>query len=359
MRSAQASVVEIEKGKRYRVFVEAGRDPRTGERRRFSRRVRGSRKDAERVKVEMLAAIGEPGIARESMTLDGFWRAMYLPNCEERLRPNTVESYADNYRKFLEGPLGAVRIAEVTPAMARRVIDSVDGASKRFEAYKMLRQIMSRAVRWGIVDSNPCDGVDVPKKPKYRPEVLDAQDAAVYLWHFRGTVVEPAVLIALGGGLRRSEICALDWSDVSTDGAVSVSHAITVVNGQPHDGDTKTEFGHRTVHLPAGIAARLNELRRPGEPVCVDAFGQRCHPDVLTRNYIRIRNTLPEGVPRISLKNMRHTSLTLAIDAGVDILAASRRAGHASIAITSAYYVRPHDDVDKATARAIDGILGF
>ncbi len=50
-------------------------------------------------------------------------------------------------------------------------------------------------------------------------------------------------------------------------------------------------------------------------------------PAVLTHRFIRERDSLPEGVKRISLKNLRHTSLTLAYDSGADLLDVSRRAG--------------------------------
>ena len=36
-------------------------------------------------------------------------------------------------------------------------------------------------------------------------------------------------------------------------------------------------------------------------------------------------------VKQIPLKNLRHTSLSLSIEAGVDILAVSRRTGHSNV----------------------------
>lgn len=358
VRSAKASIVELDKGKRYRVFVEAGRDPNTGKRIRLTRTVRGGRKAAEEAKAELLAMAGESSAARADITLESFWSEMYLPGCEARLRPTTVSGYKKDYKTYVKGPLGGLKLSRLTPVVVSRWLDGIPDAVKKHRACKMLKMILARAVKLDLMDYNPCDRVELPKRRRYRPEVLDAAQAERYLEEFRGTVCETAVLIALGGGLRRSELVALDWDDVSREGAVRVHHAVTVVDGRPHDDATKTEFSERTVHLPASVAARLNELRMPRGPVVRDSNGNRFHPDALTRAYIRIRDKMPEDLPRVSLKNLRHSSLTILVDSGADLLAASRRAGHSDVSITSAYYVRPHDVVDKNAAEMMERAFG-
>ncbi len=357
MRSAQASVVEIEKGKRYRVFVEAGRDPLTGKRKRISRQIRGSRKDAERLRVQLLAEIGEPDVAARPMTLHAFWESVYLPSCKERLRPNTVEGYEKDYGQLVLPHLGGMKLSDVTPIAVERMLFKLK-ESRRFPAYKILRQILSKAVKVGAVATNACKAVDVPKRSAYRPVTLTAKQAAAYISHFRGTESEKAVLLALGGGFRRSELCALEWGDLADDGTVSVTHALTVAYNVPHDDAPKTPFSERKVHLPSGISRRLNELRpESNEGTIVSSDGLPVHPEAVSKKYRAEQKGLPEGVPRIPLKDLRHTSLTLTLESGADILAVSRRAGHANISITSAYYLRPHEHVDVSAAEGLDSAL--
>lgn len=357
MRSAQASIVELDKGKRYRVFVQAGRDPKTGKRKRKTKTVRGSRKDAEKVKAKMLVEIGEPDYARDEITFAELWHDYYIPHCRENLRERTVFGYEQHY-KLVEDPLGPLKLSRITSYVLQSALDAIDGENRRFEAFKVARQALNKAVRWGLIESNPCDAVERPKKPRYEPEVLDAQDAEVYLWHFRDTPIEAAVLLAIGAALRRSEIIALDWGDVSGGKAI-VDDAVTSVGGRATEGDTKTPFSCRGVHLPTRIGERLEELRKdPHTPVLASPTGLRMNPDNLTRDYTAWAKKLPAGVPRIPLKNLRHTSLTLTLEGGADLLAVSRRAGHSSVAITSAYYLRPHEGVDKAAAASLDAKLG-
>lgn len=174
MRSAKASIVELDKGKRYRVFVEAGRDPNTGKRIRLTRTVRGGRKAAEEAKAELLAMAGESSAARADITLESFWSEMYLPGCEARLRPTTVSGYKKDYKTYVKGPLGGLKLSRLTPVVVSRWLDGIPDAVKKHRACKMLKMILARAVKLDLMDYNPCDRVELPKRRRYRPEVLDA-----------------------------------------------------------------------------------------------------------------------------------------------------------------------------------------
>lgn len=355
MRNAHGSIQPAGAGV-WRVFVETGRDVETGKRRRTSKTVRGSRKQAADVLAAMLAEHGETDAARD-MTLAAFCNEIYFPRCNERLRPVTVFNYRRNYAAYIEKPLGALLLRRITPAVVDGWLGHIEGANRRFQAYRSLSQILNKAVRLNLLKHNPCQNVEVPKVPRYTPEVLDAHDAAAYIEHFRDTPIEAAVLVAIGGGLRRSEICALDWGDLK-DGEIEVRAAVTSVAGHPHRDLPKSDFGVRIVTLPPSIAARLEELRNADDaPLVVGAKGGRMHPDRMTNAYQKLCKTLPADVKRVPLKNLRHTSLTLALEGGADLLAVSRRAGHSTTNITARYYLRPHKSIDEAAAAGLDELL--
>ena len=355
MRNAHGSIRKHGEGA-WRVEVEIGRDVETGKRRRTSKVVRGSKKHAADVLAAMLAEHGETDAARE-MTLAAFWHQVYMPRCSERLRPSTVAAYGYNYHRYIEKPLGALSLRQITPSVIDGWLSHIDGAKKRLQAYKALRQILNKAMRLDLIKRNPCSNVEVPKVPRYRPEVLNAEDAAAYLEHFHGAAIEPVVLIAIGAGLRRSEICALDWGDVK-EGKVTVEKAVTTVNGKPHEDLPKSDFGVRVVALPPPIAARLEELRGEDDaPLVPDSTGGHMNPDNVSHAYEKARDTLPQDVQRVSLKNLRHTSLTLALEGGADLLAVSRRGGHSTPSITAHYYLRPHESVDEAAAEGLGALL--
>lgn len=359
MRSAKGSVYKMAEGK-WRVTVEAGRDPATGKRVRESKVVRGSRKDAESAKAQMLVRVGDPEAARSRLTVAEYWESVYFPHCRETTREDTQYGYESAYKRFVEKSLGHVRLTKVTPALVRSLIGSIEGANRKKSAYKLVRQMMRYALRMDLVDSDPTARVEPPKTPSYSFEVLDAKQARAYIGHFGRPEVdrraEMAVLLALGGALTRSEMCGLDWEDISPDGSVRVDNAVTATSGSPIDREPKNHFRVRTVHLPRSVAERLDEMRGEGR-VFRNDNGAQLDPNRLSRLYRKALETLPEGVPRIPLKNLRHTSLTLALESGTDLLAVSRRAGHASVSTTASFYIRPHESVDIAAAERLDKLL--
>ena len=359
MRSAKGTVYKLDDG-RWRVMVEAGRDPKTGKRVRMTKTVRGSRKKAEGVKAAMLVEVGDPEQAREDMTLDQFFHALYRPHCEKTVRERTLSGYDDKYETFVRKPLGGMRLSRVKPPVIRRWLDGIEGDKRKVQAYKIVRQMMNYAVKMDLLETSPMTHVEPPKNERYRFETLTADQARAYLEHFRRPEIdrnaEKAVLLALGDGLTRSEMIGLDWDDIDAEGTVTVGSGVTQYHGKVTRGKPKNEFRVRRVHSPASIAERLNELRGEG-PVFADEDGNPLKPDMVSGRYATALSKLPPDVPRIKLKDLRHTSLTLALESGVDLLVVSRRAGHSSPNTTANYYLRPHEQVDVEAAEKLDKML--
>lgn len=358
MRRAKGYIEEIQRGHKYRIFISTGKDPATGKRQRRTATVRGNKSQAEKKLLELLLKYNDTQTASTAITLNQFWNAFYLIDIQQRLRATTVQSYTKSYEQFLALQLGETKLRDIDPLKINNWLLSIDGAKRKFHAFKILRQMLNKAKKLALLPYNPCDNVQAPPNVQdYNPAVLTASDAQAYLQHFKNTNIETAILIALGAGLRRSEIVALDWRDI-VRGIITVDNAITSVAGLANDDLPKSQFSIRKVHLPPSINERLEQLRCADDvPVVQNTEGGRINPDNLTKEYVRLRNQLPAGVLRIPFKNLRHTSLTLTAEAGVDIFAVSRRAGHSSINITSRYYLRPHESIDINAANKLDTVF--
>lgn len=91
----------------------------------------------------------------------------------------------------------------------------------RFEATQALRQVLHRAVAWGMIDSNPAKvGVDnpVPPRKEQRPFELWAELEA--LAEAIGPRYGPMIIFAAATGLRPAEWIALEKRDLDRDGRV-------------------------------------------------------------------------------------------------------------------------------------------
>lgn len=348
-----------EKGKNlFEVRVTVGVNPKTGVQMRKSKTVRGSRKDAEKALIAMLVKSGKGDEFKEQITLDNYWNEIYLPNAKGRLRERTIAGYENNYRLLIKDHLGGLYLHQITPPVIDNWLATFKGDRRRFDAYRSLRMILRRAIKDRVLDSDPTAQVDIPKYQKYEPSVLTAPEAAKYIELSRDTIVEPAVLIMLGAGLRCEEVMPLLWEDITPEGDITINKARTYFHGKHYDDSTKTAFSNRIVRLPKGIIKRLNELRCDDKiPVLHNDDGTPRSYNSLAHSYTRWLERLPENITRIPMKDLRHTSLTLTLEGGADLLSVSRRAGHSSTHVTAAYYLRPHRSIDEAAADGLDSLL--
>src|SRR5438477_10007001 len=87
----------------------------------------------------------------------------------------------------------------------------------RFEATQALRQVLNRALEWGLIDVNPAKtGVDNPqrRRTEKRPfESWDEVEAIAAKLDGYG----PLVLFAAATGLRPGEWLALEWRDIDRE----------------------------------------------------------------------------------------------------------------------------------------------
>lgn len=355
-RSALGSVKKDAAGV-WRVRVDLGRDPLTGRRRSKEKRVRGSRRDAEAELARMLVEAGQAPAQASGVRLGDYVDGVYMPSVRERLRPDTVEGYQGNVDLYIKPMLGGVPLSSLDAAMVEAMLRGIEAPGARLSAYKTLRQVLRHARAHRVITWVATDAVEMPKVPHYEPEVLDARQAARVLEAFRGDPVEAAVLVALGCGLRRSEICGLDWEDIDLDAlTLRVRSPYVYVKGKGYEQDPKTPTSRRVVSVPAGFASRLAEIRPPraSGPVLVGKDGSRMHPDAVSHRYTRVCKEA--GCHWTSLKNLRHSHATIMLEAGVDVVTVSRRLGHASVSTTDRFYLRPRRAADVGAAGAFDSL---
>jgi integrase len=130
-------------------------------------------------------------------------------------------------------------------------------AGHRFEATQALRQVLARAVVWGMIDSNPAkQGVDNPQRRRTEKRPFESW-AQLELAARLGPRYGPPVLFAAATGLRPGEWMALEQRDIDRQArVVYVRRALR--NGRLKS--TKTEGSIRAVPLQAIALAALDQL---------------------------------------------------------------------------------------------------
>jgi integrase len=285
------------------------------------------------------------------------------------LRESTRILYAGLWRHHLATTWGDVPVDEVTPAAVRSwhaKAGRTTGPTALAQAYRLLRAILNVAVADEAIASNPCRlrGAGTPKasRPSRALTAAEALQLAEQLGKDRRTERYRALLLVLAfGGLRFGEATALRRSDVLPGGRLRVERSIRRVGGRWVVGDPKTDAGHRTVTLPAAVAAVLKEHLEKHVAATQEALlfstssGGYLARSNWNSTFRRAADAI--GLPAVRPHELRHTGATLAAATGATTKELMRRLGHSSPA-AALLYQHAADDRDAEIARALDAMLG-
>jgi integrase len=283
----------------------------------------------------------------------------------QQLEAATISWYRSAIVRHIVPVLGGVKLAKLSAIQIERFLaDKANhgrldgtgglGPSSVRRLQVTLHKSLDAAVRKGLLATNPLDLADSLKVPVrdvtldvWTPEQLSAfveaaqSDRLAAVWR----------LVAMSG-LRRSELCGLQWPDIDLDaGRFSVRRAVVIVDGgPPRVKPPKTAKSRRTVDLDARTSAGLREWRRvqieerlragsawtPGEWVVADELGTPLRPDHLGKRFQAV--AAAADLPSITIRQLRHSHATALLAAGVAPKVVQERLGHSSIKTTMDIY---------------------
>ena len=353
----------------WRLKFDAGRDPATGKRLIKFVTLRGTRRKAqtEAAKIMVAVATGEH-VDTSRETVAEFVERWLRDWADSNVSNKTWTRYAQLLRKHLCGRFGAVPIQKLRPADLQALYAAMARAGladrTRLHMHRVVFTMLKHAMQWGVVARNVASMVDAPRVKAQEIEILSPAQVQTVLDALRGKPAYPIVAVALGTGLRRSELLALRWQDVDLDGqTLRVEQALEqtkrggLVFRQP-----KTRHGRRMVTLAPATVAVLREhwkaqqeqrlclgLGKAGSGALVFCSwdGSPYLPATLTLQW---RRAMAAAGLAATLHSLRHTHASTLIAAGLDVLTVSRRLGHGSPAITLNVYGHLFKPDDRAAA---------
>jgi integrase len=239
--------------------------------------------------------------------LNGFFKGTFLAG----ITPELVEKYK------------AKRRSEVSPGTVNLEL-------------ACLKTICRKAVQWGRLEKDPCQGVAKFKGVKGRERILD-EDEMRRLLAAAGPQLKPVLLVAMTTGMRKTEILSLKWANVNLAG-----HFIFIE-------DSKSGRSRR-VPISPGVVATLRALPKISEYLFFNPDTKSFVRDVKTAFHAACRRAKIAG---LRFHDLRHTAFSAMVRKGVDLVTVSKIAGHASIQMT----VRYSHPTPENMQRAVD-VLG-
>ncbi len=323
--------------------------------------IRGTISEARAAKRARQAA-GRPqapvaGVADE--TLDDF-AGRYLRAKAGVFSPHTTKSVETEYRLRISPTLGHLRLSEVTRERVELwLADLVARASSRrmvTQAVASLRMILSTAVSWGRIATNPASRLRLPAPDTHSQQrverVLTEAQLAQLFNDGPGTLrIATMLRAAAEGGLRRGEIIGLRWPDIRLEERrIEVRRSVWHVDGKVGE---KTAKGRRSRKVAiSDTTAQLfadwhaESVRSSGaDPLGYTWPGTAGGPmhahsptHAVMRSMVRAGLVDAAGKPLVSLHGLRHTCGSILLARSVPLIVVSRHLGHADPNITARVY---------------------
>lgn len=267
---------------------------------------------------------------------------------ERRVSDYTVRNYRSAVEGFVaalrdagkwRGEFGSVTTLQVRSFLieagrnkARRTLHNQVSGLRAF--YRYLRQ-------QGIVESNPFTGVTLPKLDKPLPKFLtEAQmgallNAPILLWKdgklgefeaFRDSLI---LELLYGGGLRVSELCALDH------GRVDLSQGVARVLGKGNK-ERLCPLGQVALQCLRTFVDRFGLEAALDAPVVCTRRGKRMVPRQIQK-LLKTHLAAAELPQDMTPHKLRHSFATHMLDEGADLRAVQELLGHANLSTTQIY----------------------
>ncbi len=382
--NGNGTIVQLEKDKpkgkcrKWQLRVSCGKDPRTGKYITKSRRMTGTYTEAQRQLREFIEQISEDKVRNRTAYSFESYAAKFLE--ERRAKKEIAQTTLVRQEwqfKAASRHIGKVKLEDITPAMLNEMYVAMmqgdtlsgrkSGGSYVNQIHDNVTLVLKKAVKEGLLTSNPCDQADPPKmdtkakkaiQPDKVRELIASLDPA--------NTHECAYLLAITLGLRRGEICGLSWCDIDFDrNIVDITHSYDNLGNLK---GTKTKAGTRLLPLSpitaraletqkaaqAAQFAKTNSFRKPEEgylkqledgPVIATHYGQRVQPGTMSRWWTLDRKLY--GLDGFTLHELRHTYLTMLAVGGVHPKVMQELAGHYSSQITMDIYTHVNMDAKR------------
>ena len=320
-------------------------------------------------------AAREAAEAAKLKTVRQYADGVFMPTKEATFSENARSSYRMFLDKHILPVLGDVLLVEVSPAMISKLLIDFQRAgyahATTVKLYNILNGIFEMAFLDDSIPMNPMLRVKrpAPRKDEQPKEESDKAYTVQELSYILSCAAqEPLqwqtyISLAADTGLRRGECCGLQWSDIDFKaGAVTVRRnlqytaAAGVYATSPKNGKV------RVVDVGPDTLALLKQLREKQAQSCISKWcftqegtAEPMHPQSPTRYFQKFGQRY--GVKDFHPHKLRHSSASIAITSGADVVSVSERLGHSDTAVTLRMYAHANEESIRRAGQTVRDAL--
>ena len=317
-----------------------------------------------------------PDQPKPGILLSDWLDLWYQSYKKQNLRPNTQMSYERRIYQHIIPKLGGTQLDKLTTADIQQFYADLkqNGRLLRAELYgkglsdqtvrgihTTLHAALDKAVSEKLIFCNPADGCRLPPAKAREMQVLAPEEIQRLLIQAKEDNCFELLLLELSTGLRRGELCALQWNDLNfRTGELRVERQVHRVKGELVVSPPKTKAANRSVILPDPVLSVLKEYKESVTSKWI--FPSPVNED-LPRDPAAVRKRLQTvlewaGCKKVRFHDLRHTFSTVSLEHGMDVKTLSTVIGHVSSTTTLNIYAHVTDEMRRTAAIKIDQGIG-
>ena len=320
-------------------------------------------------------AAQEAAEAAKLKTVRQYADGVFMPTKEATFSENARSSYRMFLDKHILPALGDVLLVEVSPAMIQKLLIDFQRAGYAHatvvKLYNILNGIFEMAFLDDSIPMNPMLKVKrpAPRKGEQPKEESDKAYTVKELGYILACAArEPLqwqtyIALSADTGLRRGECCGLQWSDIDfRAGTVTVRRNLQytatagVYETSPKNGKV------RVVDVGPDVLTLLKQLRVRQAQSCISKWcftqegtAEPMHPQSPTRYFKKFGERY--GVKDFHPHKLRHSSASIAITSGADVVSVSERLGHSDTAVTLRMYAHANEESIRRAGQTVRDAL--
>lgn len=335
------------------------------------------------------------GFERPKETLFSGYLDMWV---EDFVKPtksvNTYSSYRSTIDKYIIPCLGNLKLCDIKPIHIEMFLNKIRTAKQPNgkllssttiqKHYLVLSAALTKALKLQMINNNPCQYVDTPKRNKHTSNILTVDEISLIYNRLNTNKYEDyifslGITLTIETGLRRGEMCGLQWCDIDFDNKIlTCNNALIREKNIYTMSGLKTDGSYRQLPLSDNIVTLLKEHKkiqfknkiRYGEfynnvntfnnvdydLIFVDESGQYIRPSRFLQRIKRLCKYCNIN-KNICWHDLRHSNATLLLKLGVSMKVIQERLGHSIMQTTSDIYAHVTKDMNIEATNILSNSL--
>lgn len=296
------------------------------------------------------------------------WLRMWLKDYATNIKPTTRENYTKYMENHVIPAIGKIKLSRLGAVHVQRMFGEMARNGKSAGTQSAVRialsSAMSAAVKFKLIQENPCKGVKIGKTEEKEMVIVDRPDMPLFVLAAKQSQYYAAMMVLLQTGIRTGELRGLRWRDVDLDAKqITICQQISDIKAGPIIQSTKGYSKRRIIiidetvkilraHKKAQAETRLKNGWKDNDLTRDLVFRMQdgsAYPRTVLNWAVKKAGRMA-GIEGLHPHSLRDSYAIAAMRSGVDVKTVQNNLGHKDATMTLNTYAKYTDDAGEVAA---------